>query len=134
MKYVFVVEAISTGRYYVREAAERGYTPVVLFPRMAAEAAHYAPFRASVENYLRRYTEHIYYLNDDEKDGTALLEKFHPEAIVAGSEAGVALCDLLARKPGCRATTLRRANAAATNTRWPPQSGARASRRSFRAG
>lgn len=51
MKYIFVVEAISSGRYYVREAAERGCTPVVLFPRMAAEAAHYAPFRASVEKY-----------------------------------------------------------------------------------
>lgn len=54
MKYVFVVEAISSGRYYVREAAERGCTPVVLFPRMAAEAAHYAPFRASVEKYLKQ--------------------------------------------------------------------------------
>ena len=67
---------------------------------MAAEAAHYAPFRASVEKYLRQYTEHVYYLDDDEKDGTALLEKFRPEAIVAGSEVGVALCDLLARKAG----------------------------------
>lgn len=83
MKYVFVVEAISSGRYYVREAAERGCTPVVLFPRMAAEAAHYAPFRASVEKYLKQYTEHVYYLDDDERDGTALLEKFRPEAIVA---------------------------------------------------
>ena len=100
MKYVFVVEAISSGRYYVREAAERGCTPVVLFPRMAAEAAHYAPFRASVEKYLKQYTEHVYYLDDDERDGTALLEKFRPEAIVAGSEVGVALCDLLARKAG----------------------------------
>ena len=47
MKYVFVVEGIATGRYYVREAVERGCTPVVLFPRMTAEAEQYAPFRAS---------------------------------------------------------------------------------------
>ena len=134
MKYVFVVEAISTGRYYVREAAERGCTPVVLFPRMAAEAAHYAPFRASVENYLKRYTKHIYYLNDDEKDGTALLEKFHPEAIVAGSEAGVALCDLLARKAGLPGNDPASSECRRDKYARPPQSGARASRRSFRAG
>ena len=95
--------------------------------RRSAAARPSCSFRASVEKYLRQYTEHVYYLDDDEKDGTALLEKFRPEAIVAGSEVASRSATCSRAKPGCpqRPRDERRAprqmrDGRGGRTRWRP--------------
>lgn len=90
MKNIFVLEAISTGRFYVREIAERGYHPVVIYPHLPDISPVYRQYRQAGEAYARQYTDDIYYpASDDLAEYEELLRRFQPAAVVAGSEIGV---------------------------------------------
>lgn len=101
MKNIFVLEAISTGRFYVREIAERGYHPVVIYPHLPNISPVYRQYRQAGEAYARQYTDDIYYpTSDDLAEYEELLRRFQPAAVVAGSEIGVAMTDKLADRLG----------------------------------
>lgn len=56
METVVVIEATSTGRFYVSEIAKRGMHPVVVFPLLPKISESYQAFRDAALKFCRDYT------------------------------------------------------------------------------
>ena len=96
MQNVVIIEVISTGRFYVKEVADRGLHPIVIYPKLDNDSDEYRPFREAGEAFARQYTNDIYYLEtNDVEDAQKLVSRFSPIAIIAGSVVGVPLTDAL---------------------------------------
>lgn len=101
MQNVVIIEVISTGRFYVKEVADRGLHPIVIYPKLDNDSDEYRPFREAGEAFARQYTNDIYYLEtNDVEDAQKLVSRFSPIAIIAGSEVGVPLTDALSMRLG----------------------------------
>ena len=101
MQNIFIIEAVSTGRFYAKEIAWRGYHPVVIYPYLENITDVYKQYRIGGSDYARKFTDDIIFMDSDSSEAyQALLDKFQPVAVVAGSELGVIAADYLARKAG----------------------------------
>lgn len=101
MENILVIEATSTGRFYVKEIAWRGYHPVVVFPYLENLTEAYAQYRKGGSEYASKFTDDIVYLaSAGESEYQKLLDKYKPVAVVAGSEVGVELADRLSKMAG----------------------------------
>lgn len=101
MQNIFIIEAVSTGRFYAKEIAWRGYHPVVIYPYLENITDVYKQYRVGGSDYARKFTDDIIFMDSDSSEAyQALLDKFQPVAVVAGSELGVIAADYLARKAG----------------------------------
>ena len=99
MQNIFIIEAVSTGRFYAKEIAWRGYHPVVIYPYLENITDVYKQYRIGGSDYARKFTDDIIFMDSDSSEAyQALLDKFQPVAVVAGSELGVIAADYLARK------------------------------------
>lgn len=96
---IVIVEAVSNGRYYVRETRKLGYTPIIVYP-IIPENKGYQSHREHAEEYSRQFDP--VFLNEPENFSELLdlLRPFSIQAVVAGSELGVALADKLAEALG----------------------------------
>ncbi len=96
MQNVVIIEVISTGRFYVKEVSERGFHPVVIYPKLENDSNEYRPFRQAGEAFARQYTNDIFSLDtNDIGEALKLVQRFSPIAVIAGSEVGVPLTDAL---------------------------------------
>lgn len=101
MQNIFIVEAVSTGRFYAKEIAWRGYHPVVIYPYLDNITDVYSQYRAGGSDYARRFTDDIIFMDSGSSEAyQKLLDKYQPIAVVAGSELGVRATDYLAQKAG----------------------------------
>ena len=96
---VVVVEAVSYGRFYAKEAHRLGYTPVLVFPRLDINT-HYADIRKNAERFAAPYAPIVLHETEDYAELLAALRPLKVAAVVAGSELGVPLADRLAESLG----------------------------------
>ena len=99
MQNIFIIEAVSTGRFYAKEIAWRGYHPVVIYPYLENITDVYKQYRIGGSDYAHKFTDDIIFMDSDSSEAyQALLDKFQPVAVVAGSRSGDAT-NLLWWKP-----------------------------------
>lgn len=99
MRNVVIIEAASTGRYYVSEVARRGLHPVVIFPKFDHDDNEYAVYRPKADAYCRQFTDDIFYAKTGGiEEYLDIAKRFRPIAVIAGSELGVEYADLLSER------------------------------------
>ena len=116
MKYMAVVECISSGKMYVGDILSRGYRPLIINMREASRDTLECRMMLSAE--IGNRAEYI----DEDEDQELFLSKlknYDIIAVFAGSEAGVRLADRLNRLLGLRgnddSTTYLRCNKSGMN-------------------
>lgn len=98
MKAILIVEAFSTGMFYLQDILDRGFLPLVIYPRQSACGAlseEYERSRAACQKKLPPQAVLI----PDDGDFSHLLQalsSYDILCVVAGSELGVTLADRLA--------------------------------------
>lgn len=104
MANVIVFEPASTGRFYLKEIADRGLVPVAVYPAMGdGVSALYKSLRDASVEYAESLSCETVFLDGDLEAGVEeVLERFDPVAVMAGSELGVQAADLAARRHGLR--------------------------------
>lgn len=97
MKAILIVEAFSTGMFYLQDILDRGFLPLVIYPRQSACGAlseEYERSRAACQKKLPPQAVLI----PDDGDFSHLLQalsSYDILCVVAGSELGVTLADRL---------------------------------------
>lgn len=77
MQNIFIVEAVSTGRFYAKEIAWRGYHPVVIYPYLDNITDVYSQYRAGGSDYARRFTDDIIFMDSGSSEAyQKLLDKY----------------------------------------------------------
>ncbi len=100
-KNVLIVEAASNGKNYLAEITARGLHPIVLYPKLDAQAPTYAKFREDAAKVVAKYTSDIIFAETDDIEALFHeLKHFEPIAVVAGSEIGVLVSDFLSERFG----------------------------------
>lgn len=83
MQNIFIIEAVSTGRFYAKEIAWRGYHPVVIYPYLENITDMYKQYRSGGSDYAHKFTDDIIFMDSDSSESyQALLDKFQPVAVV----------------------------------------------------
>ena len=113
MKYMAVVECVSSGRLYIDDIISHGYRPLIINLNIHTEEME--EYRKLIAKGIGDKADYI----DDDGDFDALLEKlkkYDIAAVFAGAENGVRLTDRLVKALGLRgndeATTYLRCNKA----------------------
>ena len=101
MRYVAVVECVSSGILYVDEIISRGFKPLVVnvwMPEATEDLAHYR------EMVAKRYSDRVEYIDQDEDFDVFLskLKKYDIAAVFPGSEYGVRLADRMVKALGLK--------------------------------
>ena len=68
MQNIFIIEAVSTGRFYAKEIAWRGYHPVVIYPYLENITGVYKQYRIGGSDYARKFTDDIIFMESDSSD------------------------------------------------------------------
>lgn len=100
MEKIVIVEAFSTGINLIMDCITRGYKPVVLNPRLPADAE---PSLASARIQTRKkYADMADFYDEADTYGEtlSLVRSLNPKLVLAGSEAGVDLATHLAADLG----------------------------------
>ncbi len=118
MKYIVVVDCISSGQMYIDDILEMGYCPFVIYTYFDTEhAAGWTANMNSVKKGINAKAEIIQLPKDlDFEDFLKQLKKYEIAAVVPGSESGVRFAEKLSKALGVRGndpetTDLRRTKA-----------------------
>ncbi len=98
MKYVAIVECISSGQLYIPDIIAMGCKPLIVYPRNVFNQ-HIAEYREMIAKNIGDRAEYI----DEGPDYSEFLEKmkgYDLQAVVPGSDFGVALADRLSKDLG----------------------------------
>ena len=68
MQNIFIIEAVSTGRFYAKEIAWRGYHPVVIYPYLENVTDVYKQYRIGGSDYARKFTDDIIFMDSDSSE------------------------------------------------------------------
>ena len=99
MKYMAVVECISSGHLYINDIISHGYRPLVINPKGACE--YDIAYREAIKKGIRDKADYID--EDDDFDVfISKLKKYDIAAVFVGSETGVRLTDRIVKALGLR--------------------------------
>ncbi|MBE6524599.1 MAG: ATP-grasp domain-containing protein [Thermoplasmata archaeon] len=101
MKYIAVVECVSSGILYVDEIISRGFKPLIVNVYMSEFTEDLVHYREMV---AQRYADRVEYIDEgpDFEAFVARLKKYDIAAVFPGSEYGVRLADRMNRVLGLR--------------------------------